>query len=78
MSGKLSIKKEIPLSGTKSGVITVGELQEPYGKDTEAVVTVAVALNGENVDWKIHIPYQNLDDVISALQDMSSSAKSDN
>lgn len=70
MSGKLSIKKEIPLNGTQNGIIKVGELQEPYGENSETVVTLAVTLDGGEADWKVHIPYQNLDEVISALQEM--------
>ncbi len=70
MSGQLSIKKEIPLHGTKQGKIVVGELQKPYGENSESVVSVAVTLNGDNADWKVHIPYQNLDEVIATLQEM--------
>ena len=70
MGGKLEIKKEIPLHGTENGKITIGELQEPYGEGSDAVVSVAVSLNGKDADWKIHIPYPNLEDVISALQEM--------
>ena len=68
MSRKVTIKKEITLNGTKSGTIKIGDLQEPYGKESDSVVTVAISLDNSETDWKIHIPYPNLDEVIAALQ----------
>ncbi len=59
---------KIPLSGTKKGVISISNITEPYGKDSHDVVSIGIALNGEDVQWKSHIPYENLDAVIEALQ----------
>ncbi len=70
MSGELSVKREIALQGTKNGSIKIGELKEPYGNGSEAVVSIAVALDGGEADWKVHVPYGNLDEVISALEEM--------
>lgn len=59
---------EIQLAGTKKGKIFISNITEPYGKGTEDVVSIGISLNGENVEWKSHIPYANLDEVIEVLQ----------
>ncbi|NPA55681.1 MAG: hypothetical protein GXO40_04875 [Epsilonproteobacteria bacterium] len=59
--------KEIPLAHTKEGVIKISHIQHPYGEDSPAVVSIGVSLNGEDIDWKAHIPYENVNDVILAL-----------
>ena len=60
---------KIDLAGTKKGVISVADVKEPYGEGSNDVVSVGVALNGEDVEWKVHIPYENIDAVIEALQE---------
>jgi hypothetical protein len=70
MSGELTVKSEIALHGTNNGLIKIGDLQKPYGEKSESVVSIAVTLNGSDADWKVHIPYANLEDVISALNSM--------
>jgi hypothetical protein len=45
-------------------------LEKPYGENSSEVISIAVTLDGENTDWKVHIPNENLDDVISALQEL--------
>ncbi len=70
MSHEIKIKRQINLHGTRKGTISIGELSEPYGANSESVVTIAVSLSGKEVDWKVHIPYQNLDEVISALNEI--------
>ena len=60
----------IPLNGTTKGVISVTKIDEPYGKDSVTVASVGISLSG-NVDapeWKVHLPMENLDEVIKALQ----------
>ncbi|MGB5919024.1 hypothetical protein [Arcobacter sp.] len=59
---------EIQLAGTKKGKIFISNITEPYGKGTDDVVSIGISLNGENVEWKSHIPYGNLDEVIEVLQ----------
>jgi len=63
--------KEIPLASTKDGAISVATVKEPYGKGTAPVVSVGIWLSktSEDPDWKIHIPVENLDEVIEALQE---------
>ena len=59
------------LSDTKEGKISVCHLEEPYGKNSKSVVSIGISLKGkiDDPDWKAHIPYENLDDLISALQE---------
>ncbi|MBC8238608.1 MAG: hypothetical protein H8E76_10315 [Helicobacteraceae bacterium] len=60
----------IPLSGTKKGVISVTKVEEPYGKGSATVASVGISLvgNAEEPEWKVHLPMDNLDAVIEALQ----------
>ncbi len=66
----------IALSGTKKGVISVTKIDEPYGKDSHSVVSIGISLvgNTEEPEWKVHLPMDNLDAVIEALQDLKGSA----
>ena len=59
----------IALSGTKNGVISVTKIEEPYGKDSATVASIGISLAGdsENPEWKVHLPMDNLDEVIKAL-----------
>lgn len=58
----------IPLHGTKKGLIMVSDITEPYGTGTHDIVSIGIALNGKDIEWKSHIPYENLDAVIEVLQ----------
>jgi hypothetical protein len=62
--------KKIPLAGTDNGMITVARLEEPYGEGSRPVASVGVWLSktSEEPDWKVHIPFENLDEVIEALK----------
>ncbi len=63
--------KEIPLASSDNGAITVATLTEPYGKGSSPVVSLGIWLSktSEEPDWKVHIPAENLDQVIEALQE---------
>ena len=65
----------LPLNGTKQGVISVSNVSEPYGKGTSDIVSIGISLNGRDIEWKSHIPYENLDDVIAILQKASADKK---
>ncbi|ABV68404.1 MULTISPECIES: hypothetical protein [Arcobacteraceae] len=65
----------LALAGTKKGKITISNVTEPYGKDTDDIVSIGVSLNGIDVQWKAHIPYENLEEVIAILQKASDSKK---
>lgn len=60
---------KIPLSGTKKGIISISNVTEPYGKGSEDIVSIGIALNGKDIEWKSHIPYPNIDEVIAVLQE---------
>jgi hypothetical protein len=65
----------LALAGTKKGRISVSNVTEPYGKDTSDIVSIGISLNGQDIQWKSHIPYENLDDVIAILQKASEDKK---
>ncbi len=67
---KNEVLKTIPLAGTKEGIISISHLEEPYGKKSNPVVSIGISLKGDTnmPDWKAHIPYDNLDDLIKSLQ----------
>jgi len=60
----------IALHGTKKGVISVTQIVEPYGEGSGTVASVGISLagNAESPEWKVHLPMENLDEVIKALQ----------
>ena len=62
--------KMFHLHGTKDGVVSVAHITEPYGPGSEPVVSIGVSLKGNplNPEWKVHIPYENIDDLIEALE----------
>jgi len=60
---------KIKLAGTNKGIISVMNVDEPYGAKSAPVVSIGIALNGEDVEWKSHIPYDNLDELILVLQE---------
>lgn len=66
------MSKTIALSGTKNGVISVKKIDEPYGADSASVASVGISLAGDasEPEWKVHIPLDNLDEVIQALQSL--------
>lgn len=67
----------LPLAGTKKGIISISNVTEPYGKGTEDIVSIGISLNGKDIEWKSHIPYSNLDDVIKVLQEASEKKKAE-
>ena len=58
------------LYGTKEGIVSVAHITEPYGPGSEPVVSIGISLKGNalNPEWKVHIPYENIDDLIEALK----------
>ena len=75
MSGTLTKIDEMTLSGTKNGKISISTLAQPYGPNSETVVSIGIALqaNSDEPDWKVHIPKSNLKAVIAALQEAQKS-----
>ena len=66
------MSKTIPLSGTKNGVISVRKIDEPYGAGSATVASIGISLagNADEPEWKVHIPLDNLDEVIQALSEL--------
>lgn len=77
MSGKNTLLKSFKLAGTKEGTISVASIEEPYGKGSNSVVSIGISLKGNNdePDWKAHIPYENLDDLIASLTEAKAQSK---
>ena len=73
MSKEMTIETTLPLANTKNGIISVSRITEPYGPGSGTVASVGISLNGDtsNPEWKVHIPMENLEDVIAALQKLS-------
>ncbi len=71
MGGKNTVLKKFALADTKNGVISVSHLEEPYGDGSFPVVSIGISLkkNADEPDWKAHIPYDNLDELIEALNE---------
>ncbi len=71
MSGKNTLLKTFALAETKKGIVTVSHLEEPYGANSLPVVSIGISLKGDanEPDWKAHIPYGNLDELIESLQE---------
>jgi len=69
MGGKNTILKKFALAETKKGIISVSHLEEPYGTGSFPVVSIGISLKGDDTspDWKAHIPYENLDELIESL-----------
>ena len=75
MSGTVTKIDEMTLSGTKDGKITITTVSQPYGPKSESVASIGISLQAgaEEPDWKVHIPKENIDDVIAALQEAKKS-----
>jgi len=70
MSSAVNIVKEIPLDGTKKGIISISKVDEPYGTGSDSVASIGISLAGDakNPEWKVHLPMGNIDAVIEALK----------
>jgi len=70
MSEKITTIEEMTLSGTKDGKISIAVVEQPYGPESESVVSVGISLQSgaTEPDWKVHLPESNIDAVIAALQ----------
>jgi hypothetical protein len=69
MSELSKVIDEFALGSTTYGKMEVAIIKEPYGEGTQSVVSIGVFLDKENQnpDWKVHIPKENIDQVINAL-----------
>ena len=71
MGGKNTPLTSFALAGTKKGTVSIAHLDEPYGANSHPVLSIGISLKGdtEEPDWKAHIPYENLQELIDALED---------
>ena len=70
MSQLSKVIDEFKLSGTEDGKIEVAIIKEPYGEGSESVASIGIFLNSDanEPNWKVHLPKENIDAVIDALQ----------
>ena len=68
------MSKKIQLNGTKKGVISVTKIEKPYGENSGSVASIGISLagNADEPEWKVHIPLDNLEEVIEALTALKS------
>ncbi len=73
MSSGATIIREIPLEGTKKGVISISKIDAPYGEGSDSVASIGISLAGDakNPEWKVHIPLGNINAVIEALKEVN-------
>ncbi len=71
MSKSIKEISNFPLSGTKEGNIEVAVLNNPYGEGSDPVVSIGIFLSADSQepDWKVHLPKENIDDVVAALKE---------
>jgi hypothetical protein len=69
MSKKVVDVRSMKLAHTKEGMINVAHIEKPYGEHSSPVVSIGISLEGSDNDWKVHIPYENLDGLMKALID---------
>ena len=67
MQEETTLLRTINLASQDGGKITLSRIERPYGENSEAVVSIGVVLKGDEPEWKVHIPYQNIDELIEAL-----------
>jgi len=60
--------KALKLAHTKNGTISIAHIEQPYGEHSSPVVSIGISLDGDAQDWKVHIPYENLEEVINGLE----------
>ena len=66
--GESKVIQTIGLASLEGGKIILTRMEHPYGETSHPVVGIAVSLNGEEANWTVHIPYENIDELITALQ----------
>ena len=69
MSKKVTNIKTLKLAHTKEGTISVSHIEEPYGESSSPVASISISINGKSEDWKVHIPYENVQELIKALNE---------
>jgi len=62
----------IPYKDRPRACILVTKLDEPYGPDSESVVSIGCTLKGDTSDpsWKVHVPLGLVPELINALREV--------
>jgi len=58
----------INLASLEGGKITLTDMKHPYGANSHDVVSIGVSLKGDEPTWQVHIPYENIDELVEALK----------
>lgn len=69
MSKKVTNIKTLKLAHTKKGTISVAHIEEPYGEFSSPVTSISISIDGESEDWRVHIPYENIDELVKSLNE---------
>jgi len=69
MSEKVTKIDEFNLSGTKNGKVSISKIDEPYGENSDSVLSIGIFLDESKSepDWKVHIPKDDIDKLVLAL-----------
>ena len=60
--------KNLHLAHKKGETIRVTHVEHPHGEHSDPVVTIAVSYHGDKEHSLIEIPYENVDELIVALE----------
>lgn len=71
----MKIIKKINLKDTDDGIITISLIDEPYGARSASVASIGISLESDAKEpsWKVHIPKENIDDLIEGLKEAKNS-----
>lgn len=78
MSKEITEVKTLRLAHTREGEIRVKHIEKPNGEHSNPVVYIAVSYDGEKVDSEVEIPYENLKELLKALQNSKEVCKTFN
>lgn len=68
------IYKSIPLNGSENGSLDFAIIEEPYGVDSQAVVSICASIS-DTQSWKIHLPLNQIKAVRKALKESKAAHK---
>ena len=68
--------KNLHLAHTKEGSMSISHIEKPYGEYSEPVVRVSLTLHEDEKATSLDIPYDNIEEVIDALNKAKETCKS--
>lgn len=68
------IYKSIPLNGSENGSLDFAIIEEPYGVDSQAVVSICASIS-DTQSWKVHLPLNQIKAVRKALKESKAAHK---